>query len=66
MVCLLPKQFDGDIRGKAKSRVGAGEPGTNTIKGLEGLGWRAGGNFPACTSVEEAVFSSQGNSRGTQ
>ena len=38
VVCLLPKLFDGEIRGKAKSRVGTGEPGTNTIKGLEGLG----------------------------
>lgn len=64
VVCLLPKLFDGEIRGKAKSRVGWGEPGTNTIKGLEGLRGTAGGNFPVCTAGEEAVFSSRGHARG--
>lgn len=65
VVCLLPKLFDGEMRGKAKSRVSAGEPGTNTIKGLERLRGRAGGNFPVCTAGEEVVFSSRGNARGT-
>lgn len=47
LLCPLPKLFDGEIRGKAKSRVGVGEPGTNTIKGLEGRGLGACGDFPA-------------------
>jgi len=37
VVCLLPRLLAGEIRGKAKSRV-CREPGTNTIKGLEGPG----------------------------
>lgn len=31
-----------------------GEPGTNTIKGLEGLGGEQVGIFPECAAGEEA------------